>query len=390
LFRRTAVPISGAAIAGESMDRSRTAPAWLSAGLFALLAIACVPLGIEAGALLTAEEDPAALADRQLERAFDQGLAVREIEWALAAHDADLATSFVELAQERGVSLPSELTQKVAAAVEHDSSAAAAAESFARGLFTGEPDDVVSLAGTALGDLFVFGDIRDAVREGSRYVSGAETDDLVLGLACVGIAITAGTYATFGAAAPVRVGLSAVKAARKTGRIGGQMANWIGRSLREAIDWSALRRAGGSWTDPVGAVRAARQAVKIEKADGLIKLAGDVGRVQSRAGTKAAIDGLKLADNPREMARVAALAEKKAGKTRAILKTLGRGAILLTVGSFNLAMWVLWAIFTLFGFVFSAKATTERLTLRYLARKKERAHERAVAIAGSAMAVPRV
>ena len=67
-----------------------------------------------------------------------------------------------------------------------------------------EPDDVVGLAGTVLGDLFVFGDIRDALREGGRYVSGQQADELLLGLACVGIAITAGTYASLGAAAPAR------------------------------------------------------------------------------------------------------------------------------------------------------------------------------------------
>jgi hypothetical protein len=363
------------------MNRSRATPAWLAAGLFALAALACVPLGIEAGSLLAAEDDPATLSDRALDRAFDGNVAVREIEAALAADDTDLAKSYVELAQERGVPVPPELTQRVAAAVERDNSAVGTAESFARGLLTGEPDDMVSLAGTALGDLFVFGDIRDAVREGGRYVSGGAVDELVLGLACVGIAITAGTYASLGAAAPARIGISAVKAARKTGRIGGPMAAWISRSLREVIDWPALRRAGGSWTEPVVAVRAAREAVKLEKADGLVKLAGDVGRVQSRAGSKAAIDGLRLADNPREMARVAALAEKKGGKTRAILKTLGRGAILLSVASFNLAMWVLWAIFTLFGLVSAAKAGTERLTLRHLARKKERAHTLAMAAA---------
>jgi hypothetical protein len=354
------------------MKRSRIAPAWLAAVLFALLALSCVPLGMEAGQLLAADEDPVAIADQGLKRAFNQAVAVREIEAALAANDSDLAKSYVELAQERGIFLPPELAQRVATAVEHDNSAAATAESFARGLFTGEPDDMVSLAGTALGDLFVFGDIRDAVREGSRYVTGAAVDELVLGLACVGIAITAGTYASLGAAAPARVGISVVKAARKTGRIAGPMANWIGRSLREIVDWSALRRAGFSWTDPAAAVRAARQAVKLEKADGLVKVAGDVGRVQTRAGTQAAIDGLKLVNNPREMARVAKLAEKKGGKTRAILKTLGRGAFLITAASFNLAAWVLWAIFTLFGFVSAAKAATERMTARYLVRKKAR------------------
>jgi hypothetical protein len=374
------------------MNRSRTAPAWLAAGLFALVALGCVPLGIEAGSLLAVADDPAAIADHALNRAFDRDVAVREIEAALKDSDADLAQSYVDLAGERSVPLPPELTQRVSAAVEHENSAMATAERFARGFITGEPDDMVGLAGTAIGDLFVFGDIRDAVREGGRYVTGAPVDELVLGLACVGIAITAGTYASLGAGTPARIGISALKAARKTGRIGARMAGWIGRSLREIIDWPALRRAGGSWSEPVVAVRAAREAVKLEKADGLVKLAGDVGRVQARAGTQAAIDGLKLADNPREMARVATLAEKKAGKTRAILKTLGRGAILITAASFNLALWVFWAIFTLFGLVASAKAGTERLTLRYLERKKMRAHERAriVEVSSTAMVPARI
>ena len=70
------------------------------------------------------------------------------------------------------------------------------------------------------------------------------------------------------------------------------------------------------------------------------------------------------------MAKVAKLAEKKGGQTRAILKTLGRGAILLSVASFNLALWILGAIATLFGFVSSAKAGVERITQRHLDRKR--------------------
>jgi hypothetical protein len=116
--------------------------------------------------------------------------------------------------------------------------------------------------------------------------------------------------------------------------------------------------------------------VKFEKADGLVRLVSDVGTVQAKAGTQAALDGLKLANGPREMGRIAKLAEKKGGKTRAILRFLGRGAILLSIGTFNLALWVLWAILTVFGFVSSAKAGVERMTLRHLARKKERAAAR--------------
>jgi hypothetical protein len=176
------------------------------------------------------------------------------------------------------------------------------------------------------------------------------------------------------------VGLTVVKAARKTGRIGGSMAAWLSRSLREVVDWPALRHAvgGASLTAPAAAVRAARQAVKVEKAQGLVRLAGDVGRVQAKAGTRAALDGLKLAEGPRDMSRVARLAASKGGKTRAILKLAGRGAILLTVGTFNLAMWMFWAILTILGFVSSLKKATERTTERYCAhRKRRRARRRA-------------
>ena len=358
------------------MIRSHPRMAWFAAGLFALAALFCVPLGLEAESLLSAADDPVAIADRGLARAFDGAVAIHEIETALDADDADLAQSFVDLANDRGVPLPPELKQRVAKAVEQANSASAAAGSFASGLITGESKDMAGLAGTVLGDLFVFGDIRDAVREGSRYISGEKYDQLILGLSCVGIAITAGTYATVGAASPARLGLSAVKAARKAGRISGQMADWVGRSLREVIDLSALKRAGASVTEPAVAVRAAREAVKVEKAGGLVRLAGDVGTVQAKAGTRAALDGLKLAESPREMSRIAALAEKKGNKTRAILKTLGRGAILLSIASFNLAAWVLAAILTLFGFVSSTKAAVERATYRHLARKKERAAAR--------------
>ncbi|MGV3633591.1 MAG: hypothetical protein ACO1NY_04530, partial [Pseudorhodoplanes sp.] len=237
---------------------------------------------------------------------------------------------------------------------------------------------LVSLAGTALGDLFVFGDIRDAIREGSRYAQGQDVDHLILGLSAVGIAVTAGTYASLGAGAPARVGLSLVNAGRKTGRISSRMAESVTRTLRSVIDGPALRKAldSASTTNPAVTARAVREAVKIEKADDLFRLTRNVGEVQAKAGTRAALDGLKISDSPREMARVAKLAEKEGGKTRAILKFLGRGAIALTVAAFDLSLWVLWAALTLFGFVSAAKGAVERATWRGLQRRKVRRAKR--------------
>ena len=316
------------------MTGARIAAPLTVAVALAIAALTLAPRAFEAGFLLSSRDDPVALADHAVARSFDATVAAREIEGALAANDPDLANSFLDLARDRNVPVDAALAAKVDTANAGAASAARSVESFARGLITGEPDDLSGLAGTALGDLFVFGDIRDAVREGTRFATGQQADELILGLACVGLAITAGTYASLGAAAPARVGMTVVKAARKTGRIGGQMGAWISRSVREVIDWTSLRSAikGASMTQPAAAVRAAREAVKVEKARDLVRLVGDVGRVQSRAGTQAALDGMKLAQGPRDMSKIARLAATKGGKTRAILKLAGRSAIVTDGG----------------------------------------------------------
>lgn len=366
----------------KHMGRVRLGPALLAAALMAAAAAYAVPRGLEAQSLLAIQDDPAQIASRALDDKFNATVAQSEIEDALANKDADLAKSFVDLAADRHLILDPALIERVDAAVAESASTRHAAESFALGLVTGEPNDMVGFAGTALGDLFVFGDIRDAVREGTRMATGQKADELVLGLAAVGLAITAGTYATVGAAAPARVGLSLAKAARKSARLSGELATYMGRTIRNVVDWGQLKKAitGVSISEPALAIRAARDAVKVERAGRLVDLARDVGRVQAKAGTQAAFDGLKIAETPREMSRVAKLAEKEGSKTRAILKVLGRGAIALTFAAFDLGSWILGALFTVFAFVSSLKSATERMTLRVLRHRRERRLQRFAAL----------
>lgn len=364
------------------MRRRRVVPALAAVALLGALAAYVVPRGLEAGQLFAIEGDPVRIANRALDEKFNAEVATREIDAALKEKDSDLADSFVELAVERKVALAPELTDKVKVAVAEDASAGHAAQSFAMGLVTGVPNDAAGLAGTALGDLFVFGDIRDAAREGGKLAMGQEADTLILGLSCVGLAITAGTYATFGAAAPVRAGLSLAKVARKTGRLGGELASDIWRSLRRVVDLGQVKKvfASVSITEPQLAIRATREAVKVERAGGLLHLARDVGQVQAKAGTRAALDGLKIAESPREVSKIAKLAAKEGGRTRAILKILGRGAIALSFAAFDMSLWILGALFTLFGLVSSLKSATERSASRYFHYRKRKRLERLAAL----------
>ncbi|WNV10832.1 hypothetical protein [Tardiphaga sp. 709] len=348
-----------------------------------------LPHARDAGAVLAAQEDPVALADAQLSSALrkDPAVLARNIEEALAARDADLAKSFADVAAARNVQLPDDLARRVTEAVADENSASHFASRFATGFVTGNADDVGSLSGTVAGDLFVFGDIRDVVREGKHMAMGEDTDHLILGLAAAGLAVTAATYVSVGGVAPVRAGLTLVKDARKVGRIGEGLTTWAARSARGVVDGPMLRAAvaDASLLRPGQTITAVKAAFRTEKAGGIVRLAGDVGRVGEKAGTRGALDTLRIAQSPKDVARAARLAEVKGGQTRAIMKMFGRGALLLAAGAFNLSMWVFWALFALLGFVVSIKATTERITWSWLQRSKAKRARRDLAVRQDAL-----
>jgi hypothetical protein len=356
-------------------------------GMAASIAVGAAlwPHARDAGAILAAQDDPSQLADLRLNSALrnSPALVTENIEAALAAGDADLAGSFIELARDRNIAVSEELSKRVSDAVTEANSTSQFAKRFATGLVTGNADDVASLSGTVAGDLFVFGDIRDAVREGKHLAMGEDTDHLILGLATVGLAVTAATYVSVGGALPVRAGLTMVKDARKVGRLGEGLMHWAGRSARDVVDGPMLQKAvaSGSVLRPGATVSAIKAAFRAEKAGALVRLAKDVGRVGEKAGTRGALDTLRIAEGPKDVARAARLAESKGGQTRAILKLLGRGALLLAAGAFNLSLWVFSALLALFGFLSSIKATTERATAAYLRRKKARRLRQQVAAA---------
>jgi hypothetical protein len=372
------------------MNRSRIG--WLLAVMTVSGAALTVlwPHARDAFAILAAQDDPAELSDIRLNSALRNSKIVvaDQIEAALAAGDAGLANSFVDLAREKDVSLPGELSQRVSDAVAEENSSSHFARRFATGLVTGNADDIGSLSGTVAGDLFVFGDIRDVVRESKHLVMGEDTDRLVLGLATAGLAVTAATYVSVGGVAPLRAGLTLVKDARKVGRLGEGLTEWAGRSAREAVDTPMLQNAvaSASVMHPGQTVSAIRAAFHAEKAGALVRLAKDVGRVSEKAGARGALDTLRIAEGPEDVARAARLAETKGGQTRAILKMLGRGALLLAAGAFDLSLWVFGALLTLFGFLASIKATTERATQSWLDHKKaRRLRKQMVALSSPAM-----
>lgn len=343
------------------------------------------PNARDAVAIFSSQDDPALLSELQIRKAAagDPRLVEREMVAALAEGDVDLAQSLADLAEAQNLPLSAEALAGLDAAVAASQSAAHLAGRFATGFLTGNTDDLASFSGTVTGDLFAFGDIRDVVIQGRHLVLGEEPDRLVLGLAAVGLAVTAGTYASVGTASPARAGLSLLKGARKSARLSAGLTDWARRSASDMVDSGLLRQAvtNALVARPIESLGAIKAAIRTEKAGLLVAAVKDVGRVGERAGVRAALDIVKVAENPKDLARAARLAEAKGGQTRAILKLLGRGALFLTAGAFSLASWLLSALVFLIGLVASIKSLTERLTLGLLRRARERRLQRALAVA---------
>lgn len=296
-----------------------------------------LPLAKTSVKLVAARDDPAALADLGL-AGFTAAQATRAMEDALAADDAALAASYLALADARGLVVPASLRARVEAAGSALAETARAAKAFGLGFVTGTPQDLPGLAGAAASDLMVWGDIRDAGREGLKLARGEEADQLILGLSAVGLAMTAGTYASGGLGLPARLGISLVKVAKRTGKLSAALARSLTRAVREAVDFAALRRLA---THP-GAVDGAalKGVVRSERVSGLARMLDDTGRIQSKAGTRAALEALAVADGSRDLSRAARLADAKGVQTLAILKTLGRGALVITQALFHLIWWL--------------------------------------------------
>ncbi|GGC61877.1 hypothetical protein [Chelatococcus reniformis] len=301
-----------------------------------------LPRAFDARGWLTAQDDPSALTARGLSESFTPDRLRAELEGALDADDVDLAGSFVSLAEARGLAVPAALRERYEAATSSTAEARRMATDFYEGAIRGHGTSGAGLAGTVAADLSGVGDVRDLIREGRRAAGGEEPDRLVVGLAAVGLAISGATIASIGAALPARGGISTLKAAAKGGRLAKPLAADLGRLVHAAVDTQAAKTAVKSLAglDLAAARTAARATVRPASLGALRGIATDVTLIGRRAGVRATSEALGLARDASELRRVARLAESHGTATRAVLRVLGRGAIVLASGVLALAGWV--------------------------------------------------
>ncbi len=167
-----------------------------------------------------------------------------------------------------------------------------------QGALTGTGESREALAGAVAADLFVFGDVRDLLIQGSRGLQGEEVDEVIVGLSAAGIALTA--------APALDLGTALLKFARRVGALSEAFAKQVVRLTREAVDTRSVA--------PLGEV------------------IQDSARLGQHAEPAAAIAILKNIDDAAVLKSAARLAEKPGGAfalwvgEKPALKLAGAGA----------------------------------------------------------------
>jgi hypothetical protein len=267
---------------------------------------------------------------------------------ALDVDDIALARGFADLGAEIGRPLSKPTLDRLAAAETSGAVAWRTARGAARGFATGEVTDAASLGGSIAADLTLIGDVRDLIGESGKIMRGEEHSNLLLGLAAVGVAATAATVASAGVAAPVKFGVSVLKAARRAGTLTADFAAHIGRTLAGAIDAGRAARSAAAPTLRGSGEVAARTAGF--KAFGGV--ATELRAVGDVVGPSETVQLLRFVRSGDDLAELGPFARRFGPRTRAVAELTGRASLRafrtsIRLGAFLLAH--LWAALAWFG-----------------------------------------
>ncbi len=163
-----------------------------------------------------------------------------------------------------------------------------------RGAVTGRGDSLESLVGAVVADMFVVGDVRDLLIQGTRLVMDGESDELILALSTLGVVTTL--------APEIDWVPSVLKAAKKAGSLGQNLAASLTRTIK-----------GGKVGELTPVLRDVRKLAETASPGGAVRL-------------------LRHAEEPEDIARLARFLEREGEGGAAALHVLGREGAELAMG----------------------------------------------------------
>ncbi len=196
---------------------------------------------------------------------------------------------------------------------------------FGKSFITGKSNNSVGLAGSVISDMTLVGDLRDLSKEGSKFVVGKEYDKFTLGISALGLALSASQIFTVGSSSPLKIGVSIIKLAKKSGKLTKSFLNIISSKLSKAVNFQALKKIDFTSIQKLRASSAA--FVKTINFSYIDKLFIKVNKLRNNTSSMDAVYLLKYVDNEKDLSKVVKLSKKFGKNTKGVIKVLGKRAL---------------------------------------------------------------
>lgn len=222
------------------------------------------------------------------------------------------------LATERGIALPPDVQTALTTARAQDHGFAAGAVDCAACAYDlracGLGPELVCGVGV---NLTFVGDMLSLGRESAAYLRGLPVDQVDVVLSVVGLGATALIVATGGTSYTLKAGAGFLKIAHRTGRLAPDVTRVFTRAFSEGVDWARLAR-GGKLAD----------AARMDALRPALALADDLGAMQMRLGTGAALHVLRQADTASDVRALTRASRALGPRSVAALEVLGKSRVL--------------------------------------------------------------
>ncbi|NPA27674.1 MAG: hypothetical protein GXN91_01310 [Epsilonproteobacteria bacterium] len=248
-----------------------------------------------------------------------------QIREALANNRVEEAKEFIEL----GRSLNYTLDKNLTTAVENQSNSFQKRfndlKDFATGFIMGEAKNGYSLAGSITSDFTLVGDIRDLYKEGGKYLNNEEYDKFILTLSIIGVGLSVTTITSLGASAPLKVGASVLKIAKRSKFLTKRFSRVLIIKLNRSVDLRILKRVDISSFNSIRRnSKAFINSINLAPIKPILK---DVNTLYKQSSLMGSLRVLKYIDNEKELARAVKLSNRYKKQTPVVIKVLGKSAL---------------------------------------------------------------
>lgn len=201
------------------------------------------------------------------------------------------------------------------------------------------------------GNLFIpADDFKDLKKELFKSINGEDIDELKLGLSACGMALYWANLFSGGATNAARLPLSVVKDFAVAERLSRPFKEKLREIVSHAVDvkklTSALKKVNWQEVNKVYRVieEIIKEDIKPDKLGPLRPLAYDIVQLSYVDNSVPTItQAMSVANDPEELHRIVRLSEKRGGATAAVLRLLGRGAV-VPLGKTALIAWFIFSI----------------------------------------------